>query len=148
VLDTTGESATGISPAVELLTLRAVSVTSAISYGSLNVGTDTGTFNATTTVNNVGNDNIDAELSGTNLTAGANSIDVDNQRYATSTFDFPVCGVVCSVLTGSASAYELDLPKPTSPSAGTDNVFWGINIPIGTAGVTYGGQNTFTAIGD
>jgi len=145
VYDSGGDRGYGTSSAVELLTLLAVDVSSPIDYGSLNVGTDTGPANSTTTVENTGNASSSASLKGTDLTAGASSIGVDNQKYATSTFIYSSC-TVCSILTDTFTSFALNLPHPTSTSPVTDEIYWGIFVPVGTAGVTHTGANTFIAV--
>lgn len=149
VIDTTENVSTSTTDAVEMRTLWALSVTSGgIQYGTLDVGNDTGGTNATTTLQNTGNDNVDVELSGTDMTASGSSIPVANQLYATSSFTYSGC-VICSALSGSASPYEIDLPKPTSTSTPiTDTLYWGVYVPTGTGGLPHYGQNTFYATGD
>jgi hypothetical protein len=153
VEDSSGAVDVVTAAAVELLTLFGLSVDTDIAYddgGELGiaVGTDTGAVNATTTVSNTGNKNIDIQLSGTNLTGGASSIPVGEQKYATSTFAYSSCSI-CQFLTGSATSFEVDLPKPTSTSTPiVDDVYWGINIPLGTGNVLHEGTNTFIATSD
>jgi hypothetical protein len=99
-------------------------------------------------VRNTGNANIDVELSGTDMTGGISSIDVGEQKYATSTFVYGACSI-CEFLTGSDEPFELDLSKPTSTSTPiTDDIYWGLNVPVGTGAVTHTGLNTFTAVSD
>jgi len=149
VIDTTNNYATDTSVAVDLNTLWALSLTSNdINYGTLGIGEDTGAVNATTSLQNTGNDNVDVEVEGTNMTASGSSIPVGNQMFATSSFTYSSC-VICTALSGSASPYEVDLIKPTSASTPvTDTLYWGIYVPVGTAGTSHYGQNTFYAIGD
>lgn len=149
VSDQSGEIATTTSVSVDLLTLRAIAVDSTIDYGALEVNSDTGSYNATTTVQNIGNDALDISVEGTDLTDGGSSqIPVTEQIFATSTFTYTAC-TVCSALSTSATSYELDLAKPasTTPSI-ADQLFWGIAVPFGVAGTAHSGTNTFYAIGD
>jgi hypothetical protein len=148
LVDKTGAINTETTLGVDVLTLRAISASSTISYGSLAVNDDTGDYNATTTVTNEGNDNIDISLSGTDLTAGASSIGVNNQIYATSNFNYSACGL-CGTLSGTPSQLEVDLFKPTSSTTPVkDEVYWGISIPTNTAATAHEGTNTFTAVAD
>ncbi len=149
VSDQSGAIATGTAPSIDLLTLRAITVDSTINYGALEVNNDTGSYNATTTVENIGNDALDIAIAGTDLTDGNSSlIPVNEQIFATSTFTYTTC-TFCSQLSASSTNYELDLTKPTSttPSV-SDQLFWGIAIPFGVAGNPHQGTNTFYAIGD
>lgn len=149
VVDQSGLSDTGTTLGVEVLTLRAITASSSIPYGSLAVNSDTGNYNATTTVTNDGNDNIDVSLSGTDLTFGASAIGVTNQLYATSTFTYSSCGVLCTALSTTSTQLEVDLFKPTSSTSPiTDAVYWGLFVPTGTAAASHEGTNTFTAVGD
>lgn len=148
VFDAAGAEDTVFTLGVDVLTLRALTASSTIPYGSLAVDDDTGSYNATTTVTNDGNDNIDVSLSGTNLTFGASSIGVSNQLYATSTFTYSACGV-CNSLSSTPTQLEVDLIKPTSSTTPIrDEVYWGLYVPPGVAAATHEGTNTFTAVGD
>jgi len=143
-------SATNTTETVDIYTLRALSVTSNISYGIIDAGSDTGSFNPTTTVTDTGNSAIDLALSGTDLctdypTCSGGTIGVSNQEYSTSTFSWGT-GID---LHSSTSTIDVDLPKPTShPSTSTDIVYWGLGVPLDTPIGTYTGENTFTAVGE
>lgn len=148
VLDTTNNEATTTSVEVDIFTLWGIGVTTGnIEYGTLNVGEDTGSTNATTSLQNTGNDSIDVELAGSDLAASGSAIPVANQKFATSSFTYSSC-VICSALSGTASTYEIDLTKPTSTTPVTDTLYWGVYVPVGTGGLTHYGQNTFYATGD
>jgi Domain of unknown function (DUF2341) len=149
VMDTTSNEASSTSLGVEMLTLQALSLASStMSYGSLDVGQDTGGTNATSTLQNTGNTGIDLEVGGTDMTAGASSIPVANQKYATSSFSYAAC-VICNALSGSASTLEVDLPKPTATSTPVlEDLYWGVYVPLGVAGATHQGHTTFYATGD
>ncbi|MFZ2555210.1 MAG: DUF2341 domain-containing protein, partial [Minisyncoccia bacterium] len=145
VIDSTGESDTDTAFGVELLSLFGLEVNSAIDFGALSVGDNTGAVNEQTTVVNTGNANIDIQLEGTDLVGDDGSIPVGEQKYATTTFAYGSCAI-CGFLTGSATTVEVDLPKPTSTTTPvTTDVFWGINIPLGTSAEDHSGVNTFWA---
>ncbi|MCB9811903.1 DUF2341 domain-containing protein [Candidatus Nomurabacteria bacterium] len=149
VVDGSGNIAFGSAPGVEMLTLRALDVENSISYGSLAVNDDTGSYNATTTLVNLGNDDLDVQIVGSDLSDGSGStIDASQQRFATSTFDYSSC-VYCTNLATTSTNYEVDLGKPTAVTPPVeDEVYWGIAIPFGTASNPHTGNNTFYAIGD
>ncbi len=132
----------------EMLTLRALSVSSAIPFGALDVNTDTGSYNATTTVQNIGNDSISTLVSGTDLTNGASStIPVTGEKYATTTFTYGSC-TTCTALSTSSTLLSLSVPKATTTSPlPSQNVFWGIFVPFGVAGTAHQGTNTFIVTG-
>jgi hypothetical protein len=149
VEDQSGGTDLGSAQGVELMTLRALEVENAINYGSLAVASNTGSYNASTTVYNFGNDAIDVQISGTDLSDGdASTIPVSEQIFATSTFTYSSC-VVCTTLSTSTTNYEVDIAKPTVPSPYVEDViYWGIEIPFGVASNPHSGNNTFYAIGD
>jgi hypothetical protein len=149
VEDSTGLTDSDTSLGVELMTLFGLSVdTSVLNFGSLYVGEDTGSTNAVTSVQNTGNANIDIDLLGTDLEGTSSTIAVGETRYATSTFVYGACSI-CQFLTGSATQVEVDLPKPTSTSTPIeDDIYWGINIPLGTGAELHQGTNTFIATSD
>jgi len=135
-----GIATTSATGATELNTLKALNVTAAMNYGNLAAGSNTGTTNSTTTVTNTGNSIMDPLISGTDMTGPA-TITVGNQKYASSSFNYPVAGTVLST---TPTAAAINLAKPTG-SAVTSNVLWGINVPNGTLSGAYTGTNTFTA---
>lgn len=126
---------------IEVNSLMALSVTASISYGSLNPNADTGGTNQTTTVTNTGNRDMDPLVSGTNMTNGGSTILVGQQKYSASTFTYSSGG---TALTTGATAIDLTLPQRTG-AAVTDDIYWGLGVPDGTAAGSYSGTNTFTA---
>ena len=149
VSDTTGASDFNTSPGIDVLTLRALEVTNTIDYGALAPNTDTGSNAATTTVENIGNDAIDVQIVGSDLTDGYNStIPVTKQIFATTTFNYSTC-TVCLTLSTTSVNLEVDLSKPstTTPPV-ADEIYWGIAVPFGVASAPHSGSNTFYAIGD
>jgi len=149
ILDQSGLSATQTAPYVELLRLRALSADNLIDYGSLEVNSNTGSYNATTTFTNIGNDAIDVLIEGSNLTDGLTStIPASEQIFATSTFSYAAC-TYCTQLSTTTTAYELDLAKPTTTAPGiSDDVYWGLEVPFGVSANAHQGQNIFYATGD
>ena len=137
------------APGVELLTLRAIEVDALIDYGTLDVNTDSGATNASTDIFNYGNEAIDVDISGTDMTDGAASvIPAAEQILATTTFTYSSC-TTCSNLTVLGETIELDLAKPVVASPFVnDEIYWGIAIPFGTASNPHTGANLFTAVGD
>jgi hypothetical protein len=134
------------SSSQEVFTLRALTVPSLLDYGGVTVGQDTGAINATTSVINSGNVVLDLDLGGDPLTSGASTVNVDRQKYATSTFTYATCPT-CQVLTASTSPtfFPIAVTKPTSTASFFKDIYWGIQIPLGTAASTHSGRNYFTA---
>lgn len=149
ISDIGGSVATATAPSIDLLTLRALAVEDEIDYGALAPDSDTGSYNATTTIQNIGNDSIDVSVEGTDLTDGGSSaIPVSGQRFATSTFTYSSC-VICGTLAQTGTDFSLDLSKPASTTPPvTDDLFWGLAVPFGVAGNPHYGTNIFYAIGD
>ncbi|MDA8596759.1 DUF2341 domain-containing protein [Candidatus Pacebacteria bacterium] len=148
--DDQGGSNFATSPGIDLLTLRSLQVDSEINYGSLAVTQDTGGNNASTTIENIGNDPIDIQIEGSDLSDGVSSqIPANQQLFATSTFTYSACTICNSVPTSTPAVLEVDLLKPTSAAAPVeDEVYWGIAIPFGTASNPHSGINIFYAVGD
>jgi hypothetical protein len=138
-------SATNTTQTVDVNTLLALDVTLQINYGTMLPGDTINPLSVTSTATTTGNAAIDVQLSGTNMTSGANSIPVSQQRYATSTVAYS-SGYT---LTTSPTLLELTTGKPTThPSNQAQNIYWGIQIPLGTPIGSYSGQITFTAVAD
>ncbi|USN87822.1 MAG: DUF2341 domain-containing protein [Candidatus Nomurabacteria bacterium] len=137
------------APGVELLTLRALAVDSSIDYGSLTPNSDTGSFNPTTTVTNLGNAPIDVDVTGSDMTGGLSStIPADQQKVATSTFTYSACPTCQQLSSTTPVTLDLNMSKPatTTPPVESD-VYWGINVPFTTGNSAHSGVNLFTAIG-
>lgn len=143
--DTQNATGTATSSAVELNTLRALDFSSLIDYGTYGPGQGDASTTHETIATTTGNSAIDVELSGTNMTSNGNSIPVSQEHYATSTVAWSD-GIA---LTTNPTAFEVDLPKPTThPSNSTDIIYWGIQIPSGQPVGTYTGTVTVNAIAD
>ena len=134
------------SSSQELYTLRGLTIPTTISYGSVTVGQDTGPTNSTTSVNNTGNVILNLDLGGDPLLAGASTINYDRQKYATTTFTYSSCPI-CNALTASTSPtfFPLAVTKPTSTNPFFKDIYWGIEVPIGSTAATHSGTNYFTA---
>jgi hypothetical protein len=132
------------SSSQELYTLRAFSASNTIAYGSVTVGQNTGPFNPTTTIRNTGNTLINMLVSGTDMTSGSSTITAVNQKYATSSFTYSSC-TLCQTLSTTSQAFAINLAKPTTTTAVTTLMYWGINVPTGVAATTHSGFNTLTA---
>lgn len=131
---------------VQVNSLTALDVTSAINYGNLSVGTNNGNLDQTTTTTATGNVGLDQNLSGTDMDDGnTNLIDVEQQKYGLSAILYSAA----TSLTGTPTEVEIDVPKTRSvllaTTQGQDDTYWGIEIPLGTVSGVYTGQNTVTA---
>lgn len=145
VWDNSGTHTTA-SSTQDVYTLSALSIPSAINYGSVTVGGDTGTSNASTSVTNTGNKLLDLNLGGDNLRSGVSQILYSYQKYATSTFTYSSCSF-CNTLAASTtpSYFGLGVPKPTSTTAVYRDIFWGLGVPLGVSATTHNGVNEFLA---
>lgn len=139
-----GTATSSDSANAELNALTALDVTSSINYGTLSANSDTGTSNQTTTITNTGNTGIDAEISGTDMTSGSDTIPVANQRYQDTDGDYDQ-GLL---LSSTPQTYQNNISKSTNDTPSTDNLYWGIGIDNGQPPGTYTGTNTFTAVAD
>jgi hypothetical protein len=137
------------APGVELITLRAIEVDSIINYGALAADSDTGSFNPTTTVTNLGNSLVNIDIEGTSLSDGlSSSIPADLQKVATSTFTYSACVGCQQLSTSSAVTLGLNLTKPNAPTPPVETeVYWGISVPFTASNAAHTGTNIFTAIG-
>lgn len=138
------------TPGVEMNMLRAIDVAGVINYGALAVNQDTGSYNASTSIENLGNVEVDIEVQGTDLTDGAASvIPADAQKFSTTTFTYSACGATCELLSSTSPvALDVELTKPTAETPPVaDDVFWGIALPAsGVNSVPHQGINVFTPI--
>lgn len=155
------ESSTGN----ELLKFLAYDVSeTAISYGSLEAGQNTGATNQTTTTRAVGNTGVDEDLNGTEMCPGFDPLDPggDNtygcnqdpsdtifstsQKYDTASFDYAVAGNPLPEATPDTVA--INVPKTTDETAPASALtHWGIEVPstITIAG-SYTGENTILGV--
>jgi hypothetical protein len=91
------------------------------------------------TIRNIGNAQIDATISGTDLTSGSNTITVGNAQY-----QFTALGYH-ALTTGTQTELGLNLAKGSSS---TTNVDFRLTIPIGTVAGSYSGTTEIIAIED
>ena len=153
-LNHTFESVNG----VEMEKTLGINITTAIAYGSLGPGDDSGTTldsdaDKTTPVEATGNVGMDLGFSGTNMctvftppnSCSGDTITVGYQKYAHNVAQFTYSSGG-TALTGSASQEEVNVPKTIITAIKSNKkVLWGIAIPLGTNPGTYNGQNTLTA---
>ena len=120
---------------IEMSTLKALSVSPTINYGSLTPGQNS-TGDHTVTVTNTGNSSTGFKVSGNNLSCSVRSfVPVDNQRYSSSSFSYNSG----AVLSGSTVDMGVSLNKPTqSTSTITQNIYWQVSVPAGTKGTCSG----------
>lgn len=150
---TDNNSATGtteVSTGVELNSLTAFSVTSAINFGNLGIGQSNDPLDKIITTTPTGNVGLDQEVSGaTNMCTnyptctGGTPIGVAYQKYSLTTATAYASG---TALSASPVETELNVPKVVNGTPTTKNTWWGILIPNGTALGTYSGANTITGV--
>lgn len=126
----------------ELISLTALDVTeTSIAYGNIASGQNSGTTNATTTVVNFGNTPLDANVQGTDMTKGGDTILVTEQKWNLTNFDYSGGGTTLQLTDTLA---PVNIAKPSGADLSSP-VYWGINIPGGKPSGNYGGTNTFSA---
>lgn len=137
--------ATETSAGVEVNSLTAMSITSSIAYGSLDVGQKNDPLDKTTTITATGNVGLDQELSGTDMESPEeNTIGVQYQRYALASSTAYASGTSLSTTATEVTINVLKTISASSPAS--KNTWWGIEIPSGTLPGTYSGENTITAL--
>jgi len=136
------------APGIELLSLRALSVDSAINYGTLAVGSTTESVNATTTVANFGNSSFNIEINGSDLAdSGSSRIPANLQKFATSTFNYSACTTCSTMSTSTPVNLAIGLAKPTvAAPLLTSPVYWGVSVPLGINSAAHSGINVFTPV--
>ena len=144
-------TATSVS-GVDVATLTALDVTEeAVPYLMIKSGDNSGDYNATTTVVNYGNSPLDAGVDVDNMDKDdltANVIEAENQEFATSTFTYGN-GTWSVEQASSTLQVDIDAVRPVTGALDiSDEIYWGIYIPVGKPSGTYTGTSTFTAILD
>jgi hypothetical protein len=129
---------------VEVVAAAALGVTeTTIPYGIIVAGQNTGTNNATTTVVNFGNTPLDNYIEGTSMVNGPNAINENNQQFDLSNFNWSTGTFTLSSTT--PQLVNIDAARPTSAADVSDQIFWGLGVPLGILSGDYTGTNTFTA---
>jgi hypothetical protein len=129
-------------------TLRAIDVNNAINYGALEVTANTGATNASTTVENQGNVGINLEVEGTDMGDGVGAeIPADRQKFATTTFTYAACTTCTQLSSTTPFELDVDLSKPTTNSPPVeDDIYWGVEVPLGINSAPHQGINVFTPV--
>jgi hypothetical protein len=143
---TDNSSATGsteVTQGVEMNSLMAFTISTEINYGSLGIGESNDPLDRITTVTPTGNIGLDHEVSGpANMctdfpTCAGGTIAIGYQKYALSastSYDSST-----SLTTSDVPVYT-NVPKPTSGTPTTKNIWWGMLVPEGTSAGTYDGN--------
>jgi hypothetical protein len=130
--DTIG-SGTAATDTIEMNSLVAASATSAISYGALNLGANTGSTNQNVVVQNQGNVRLDLNLSaysgsfgdGLSMSCSTGTVPVGNEKYFKTPFTYASGG---TAFTSANVEEDADLLKSTgSPS--TMTIYTGFGLP-------------------
>ena len=144
---TSADSASGITPAVKTLMAFNFPVNS-ITYLNTAAGSNTGSTNPTTSIQNYGNSQIGSYLYGTQMVNSASStftMATSSQLYATSSFNAGSAGTqLTDVQSTQISGFSISAPTTTSIVSST--IYWGLNVPGGTATGTYNATNTFSIL--
>jgi hypothetical protein len=144
-----GSGSLEVSSGVEMNSLIAFNITTAVNYGGLSVGQSNDPLDRITVITPTGNVGLDEELSGpANMcvdypTCSGAKIAVGNQKYslaASTSF------ASASALTTTPTEVELNVQKPINGSPSTKSIWWGMFIPTNTNPGTYSGAITVTGI--
>lgn len=146
--DDSAQDTVEVGAGIELNSLTALDVTSAVNYGALDVGQSNDPLDKTTTITPTGNVGLDTELSGDDMctdypTCAGGIIEVLNQKYALVTSTAYASG---TALSGTETEVEINIAKAITGSPTTKNIWWGILIPGGTSPGSYSGGNTIGAV--
>ncbi len=125
----------------------------AIPYGQLEPGQNSGTLNASTTIESLGNTGLNQLLTGEDMCttfsvatecrpSATSTIPAAEQEFGTSTIAY---GTGQDLSSTSPQLLQLRIPKSTSTSTPeTREIYWGINVPGAlTLAGSYTGLNTF-----
>jgi len=135
------------SPGTEMQTTIALDVTEiGIDYGLLQAGSDTGTDTSTTTVINYGNSPIDTDMSGTWMVDAQYFIGANYQEYSlTNQFAW---GTGTDLSSTTPARLDTDIDRPQNATDLTDDIYWGIGLPLTQHSGNYYGTNTIAALID
>lgn len=146
-----------VTSGIEMNALIAFDISpKAINYGTLSVGGKNDPLNQILTTTATGNVGLDQEHKGipkmcTNYDASTNpncatvsgtQIDVTKQKYGLTASTSYASG---TQLTTSPVEVEINVPKVTTGTPTTKNIYWGIEIPNNTLPGLYKGMNTIYA---
>ncbi len=126
--------------------LLAFTITQTLSYGVALIGQAT-SLSPTTTITSAGNIPLNHLISGANMCDDfpdclGNTIPVSQQRYALSSgTDYEEATPIYS----TPASTPTNLPKQTTSTPTSINIWWGILVPEGTAMTSYEGENTVTS---
>lgn len=154
--DETGDDdiASNSTQTTDIILLRALEASTSINYQSISPGGDSEGNPREAGLENTGNSGMDPKIEASTTlvcttagTCGSETIDDDNQKYASESWDYSDEYNVA--LTGSPVQYDLNLPAPDSDTYPVDDqVFWGLGVDGGQSPGTYEGVITFSAVGD
>jgi hypothetical protein len=134
---------------VKLNSLAAFNITTEVNYGALGVEQSNDPLDRTTSITPTGNVGLDHELSGplymcTDFPAcSGNTIDIGYQKYALSS-STPYTSA--TALTTTPTEAETNVPKPTTGTPTSTNIWWGMYVPIATLPGSYDGNITVTGL--
>lgn len=134
---------------VEVVSTAALNVNeSLINYGVIQAGMDSGTSNGTTTIVNFGNTPIDTDVSGTDMLrsgVGPQLVGIERQEQSLVNFAW---GTGTDMSSTTPTTVDVVVDRPTSAVDVTDQIYWGIGLPLGIPSAQYEGENTFTVVED
>jgi hypothetical protein len=143
VSDASNATGTATSTSVELLSLLGIQVASTVNYGSMSPGQAMASLTIPLAVSSVGNVSMNATMYGINMTNGANSIPVGDQRYATSVL---ALASGTALLANPGTTVALAIPKTTSTVPASVTLDWGLSVPLPQPAGSFTGQDTFIGV--
>lgn len=137
----------GITQGVDVNSLLAFNVTQELNYGTRLAGELMSPLPKTITISSAGNIALNHTVSGDDMcedypTCEGSKILVDQQRYGLSASTSWQDG---TKLSATPTNVFTNLPKQTTSTPTSVNIWWGILAPTGTAPKQYTGKNTITS---
>jgi len=137
-----------VTTGIEVNSLNAFTITKPLEYGELFPGDIINPLSKITTISSAGNTGLDHYISGTDMTCTDNILCSNSplpataQKYSLSASTTYTSG---TTLTTTPVLNSTHLAKQTTDTSTTRNIWWGVEIPLGTKPGEYYGLNTITA---
>lgn len=154
VVTPTDEAGSGTtnSTTIEMNSLAALALAGSVNFGTLNLGSSTGSTNQTVTVTNAGNIPIDFSLAtfgsssgdGSAMTCSIGAVPANDLKYSLAAFTYSTGGTAAS---STATELDADIAKSTG-SGSSATLYLGLQLPSTGVGGSCSGYTRLTAIAD
>lgn len=130
---------------IEINTLTAINVDNTINYGTVAKNNNTGKNNQLVKIANSGNQQVNLEISGTDMNCTHGTLPVNQQKYDFKNLPYDSLN---NTLSPTITNHNISLTPGTNQEMSHTNLFWGIAIPAEGVSGSCKGSNSFTAIPD